>query len=713
MRERPLCVALVIIIAGIILLYRPGEGQLPSGDSGEEEIICQVKEMSGDGNSIVVTDVVSERSLPCRCLKVYQKKGGNLFQNLKIGNIISLSGTINFFQQPGNPGQFNEYQYYLEAGIDAAFFAESLTLKNTNYHKLEQYLYEIRIRVSRQMKACLPEEEAGVIAAIVLGDKSDLTEEVKILYQKNGIAHILAISGLHISLIGAGLFFFLRRFVMPMKPAAVTSALFLVLYGELTGFSVSAKRAVLMMCCMLLARFAGRRYDAFNALALSACIQLVLHPVSLYQSGFWLSYGTVLGIALFMPVWESECGSKTKKLRNAIFGNIGISLLTFPVILYFYFEISCYSALLNFLILPCLSLLLLGGIAAAGVSFFSGILGKFFFGMVHFVLCYYHWLCGLAIQLPGAVWIGGRPDLWKIIVYYSCLVLWCLIKERTKKHPCILLFAVALLIVPFPAEQRLRITNLDVGQGDCTCVRIGDKTILVDGGSSSVDGVGEYRIQKYLKYYGISRIDFVFLTHSDADHVNGIAELIEKKNMTGIEIECIVLPKLDRVDENYQQLEESCQKSDVPVKKMKRGDCMALPEGVTISCLHPYPDYDWQSENNYSLVLEITYGAFTGLLMGDLEREGEEELEALPRGVDYLKVGHHGSKGASGEEFLARIKPEIAVVSAGKRNRYGHPAAETIERLQKAGAHIFSTAESGAVTVTTDGKEKEVETFRG
>lgn len=713
MGRRPFCVASVILIAGILLLYRPDETELLAEDNREKVITGQVEEIAGDGESIVVTDIVSEDNLPCNALKVYQKSGGSLFQNLKIGNLISLSGTLYCFEKPGNPGQFNEYQYYLEAGIDAKFFVESLTIKNSNYKKTEQKLHEMQTVFFHQLEKCLPGEETGIIAAMILGNKSSLSMDVKQLYQKNGIAHILAISGLHISLIGAGLFFVLRRFVMPMKGAAVTSALILVLYGELTGFSVSTTRAVLMMCCMLLARFVGRRYDLLNALAFSACIQLLIHPASLYQSGFLLSYGTVLGIALFVPVWESmEMHKPIQKIWNIFAGNIAISLITFPILLYFYFEINCYSAFVNLLILPFLSFLLLFSISGGIVSFFSIFLGKFLFGIVHYVLCYYHWLCEMIIQLPGAVWTAGRPELWKIVLYYCCLALWILIKEKTSKHPCVLIFAVILLVIPIPKGNYLQITNLDVGQGDCACVQIKDRTILIDGGSSSVDKVGLYRIQKYLKYYGISKIDYVFLTHSDSDHINGVTELLEEKDFIGIEIETVVLPKLKKVDKNCSELEAICKRNAVPVRKMERGDFIELPEGVKISCLHPYASFPWQTENNYSLVLEISYGTFTGLLTGDLEQEGEKELINLPHNIDYLKVSHHGSKGASGEEFLSIVKPKIAVISAGKGNRYGHPAKETIARLQETGAKIYSTIEAGAVTVSTDGRDVEVRCFR-
>ncbi len=714
MTKRPLCMLSVILVAGILLFYRPKGTELQAKDNTEQAITCEVSEISGDGKYIVVTDVISKEHWRCRSLKVYQKSGGNLFQNLKIGNLISLSGTLYCFEKPGNPGQFNEYQYYLEMGIDAKFFARSLTIQHTNCKRIQQQLHEIRVLFFQQLEKCCSEEEAGIIAAMVLGDSSALSEDIKNLYQRNGIAHILAISGLHISLIGAGLFFILRRFIMPMKGAAVTSALLLVLYGELTGFSVSTTRAVLMMCCILLARFIGRRYDLLNALAFSACIQLVLHPISIYQAGFLLSYGTVLGIALFLPIWEKG-GTAYKRIEgiwNIITGNVGISLITLPIILYFYFEINCYSATVNFMILPFLSLLLLFSICGGVSSFFSIFLGRFFLGSVHFILLYYQELCHLVIRLPGAVWVSGRPEMWKILLYYSGLAFWTFAKEKRKNHAGILILAVALLVLPVPKENKLQITNLDVGQGDCTCVQIKDKTILIDGGSSSVDQVGTYRIQKYLKYYGITKVDYVFLTHSDGDHVNGITELLEKKDSSGIEIETVVLPELKKTDTNYHTLEEVCKRNTVPIRKMQRGDSIVLPEGMKISCLHPTFEYNWQSENNYSLVLQITYGTFTGLLTGDLEQEGEEELIELPKNIDYLKVSHHGSKGASGEGFLSIVKPEIAVISAGKRNRYGHPAKETIARLQKTGAKIYSTIDSGAVTVSTDGREVEVTSFR-
>lgn len=703
MKKRPICAALVILIVVIVLFYPfCRESDSLAEDGKRKTVLCQVEGIAGDGESIVVFDVSSKSKL-----KVYQKNGRNLFSNLKIGNLISLSGTFYCFEEPGNPGQFNEYEYYKQAGIDAGFFADSLTIQNSNYKKIEQSVHEARTCLIQQFRKCLPEEEAGIIIAMVLGEKSSLTNDIKKLYQQNGIAHILAISGLHISLIGAGIFFFLRRFVLPMKGAAVLTAILLLLYGELTGFSVSATRAIIMMCCILLARFLGRRYDLLNALSLSACIQLILHPISLYQSGFLLSYGTVLGIALFMPVWESS----TRKKEKLWIGNMGIHLVTLPILLYFYYEVNCYSALSNLLVLPCLSMLLLLSFSGGILSFFLLAGGKFILGTVHFILCYYHYVCEVLVRLPGAMWVSGKPDLWRILLYYIGLIIWMKIEKR-RNYFWILAVCVGVLIIPLPKGKQIWITNLDVGQGDCTCIQTEKRTILVDGGSSSVDQVGTYRIQNYLKYHGISKVDYVFLTHSDSDHINGITELLQEKEMTGIKIETVVLPCLQKKDENYVELENTCKESGVTLKKIKKGDSLALPEGLKISCLHPREEYDWQTENDYSLVLQLEYGSFTGLLTGDLEQEGEKKLTTLPQNIDYLKVSHHGSKGASGEKFLSRIKPEIAVISAGKNNRYGHPAKETINRLEKVGARIYSTIESGAVTVSTDGKEVEVQTFR-
>ena len=202
MGRRPLCVALVIVVLLILFFQDTVKEELEKNYHGEEKtFLCQVEEILGQGDSkqLIVSDVIEGKVSFCNRIKVYPKSGEPSFDNLKIGNIIEIKGQLYSFSKPGNPGQFNEYQYNREQGISYKFFLQSLTKKSDSSHWRSQWLYELRSNFYNCIMQCLPEKEAGVIAAMVLGEKCALDEDIKKLYQDNGIGHILAISGLHIS----------------------------------------------------------------------------------------------------------------------------------------------------------------------------------------------------------------------------------------------------------------------------------------------------------------------------------------------------------------------------------------------------------------------------------------------------------------------------------------------------------------------------------
>lgn len=713
MRGRPLCAASVIYIGILVLMYF-GFGFFQTDTEFRQDASVflngQVEQIQGVGEkqSLVVRDVMQGESLYCKRMKVYDVTGRSLFQEIKIGQIISIAGTASSFLKPGNPGQFNEYQYYSQQGIQYKCLAKALTIKENTVNRREQFLYELRSLVHQSLYSCLPEKDAGIMAAMLLGEKAGLDEEINDLYKNSGISHILAISGLHISMIGMGLFYLLRRYVMPMKVAACTTALLLILYGELTGFPIATKRAVLMMLCMLGARFLGERYDRLSALALSALIQLAFSPASLFQSGFLLSYGTVLGITVFVDEFQ-ETVSLKHKWWKAVAGSLGIFLVTFPVLLYFYYEWNPYSFLINTLLLPFVSVLIGFAIFVSVVSAFQPVCARFFSGFIHVVLQYYETICRLMEKLPCHRIITGRPELWQILLYYVLLGLFCYMSKpslqtkpgllRRRKHR-ILLIAAAVILVLFrvPESSGPTITNLDVGQGDCAVIRAEGKVILIDGGSSDVKQVAKYRISRYLKYYGINRIDYFYITHSDSDHVNGLMEILQDRSRMGLQIGAVVVPDIEKRDAEYKNLVSEIKKCGIPLIKMKWGGCLCSG-GMTVRCLHPAPDYEWKTENDYSMVLQLDYGSFRGIFTGDLEEAGEREILERISDVDYLKVGHHGSKGSSSAAFLEKISPETSVISAGYKNRYGHPAKETLERLEKSGAKVYSTIDCGAVTI--------------
>ncbi len=259
----------------------------------------------------------------------------------------------------------------------------------------------------------------------------------------------------------------------------------------------------------------------------------------------------------------------------------------------------------------------------------------------------------------------------------------------------------------------LEVTILDVGQGDGIFLRTADgMSMMIDGGSTDVSGVGTYRIGPYLKAGGVQTVSWWFVTHADADHISGIKELLEDPD--GLRIGNLVLPYVSEElrDHAYQNLAELARQQGTAVRYMARGDVIET-ETVMIRCLAPEPEHSYASRNEYSLVLDVTYKEFSMLFTGDLE-DGPEQLLSVSgqlQDYDVLKVAHHGSRYSTSEEFLALTRPEYAFISCGIRNSYGHPHEELLERLDTAGCQTFITPESGAIILQTDGSSLVIKTF--
>lgn len=293
--------------------------------------------------------------------------------------------------------------------------------------------------------------------------------------------------------------------------------------------------------------------------------------------------------------------------------------------------------------------------------------------------------------------------------------------KRVGAFTGILLFLTFFCIVDMKGHEKkgeLQITMLDVGQGDGIYIKTpAGSHYLIDGGSSDVSKVGTYRIEPYLESQGVGELDYVFLSHGDGDHTSGIEEMLVNQKL-GVRIHTIVLPDENVIDEALYALAELASENGTNVAIMEEGDIITDDKSFSgnqmrLTCIAPSDTYEGEIGNASSMVLDLQYGEFDMLFTGDLEKEGEEMVveSGNLRDYDVLKVGHHGSKNATTEAFLEQVKPEIALVSAGKDNSYGHPASETLERLEEIGCEVYSTQEYGAITIRTDGENMNVEGF--
>ena len=385
-------------------------------------------------------------------------------ESLKIGQQIILEGTFSHFATATNPGEFDVQRYYAAKGIGGRVRQSQILAVGEKYSFLREKLYGFRQVLHDRLAEVFPAKEASVMQTLLLGEKEELDAEVKALYQKNGIAHILSISGLHITLLGMGVYRLLKRLGLPVRAAAVGGAMLLLMYGVMVGMNVSASRAIGMYLLQMLGIFVGRTYDMLTGLGLMALLLVIQEPERLFDVSFLMSFGAVLGICILTPVlsgdgrerdadaelevkgisawlrtvadifgdsayernkhregWRKVAYEGIQRMVSTVKGgfaaSVGVSLFTLPVQLWFFYEIPVYSVLLNLLVLPFMSVVVAGGILAL-------IPGLGLVGTVDcLILWWYEWICGRFAQLPGAIWCVGRPEVWQIVCYYVGILL--------------------------------------------------------------------------------------------------------------------------------------------------------------------------------------------------------------------------------------------------------------------------------------------------
>ncbi|MEG2297306.1 MAG: DNA internalization-related competence protein ComEC/Rec2 [Clostridium sp.] len=639
------------------------------------------------------------------------------------GMKVKLKGKIELFSTAGNPGEFDYAMYYRGMGLRCKVNARHMEICDKRYIPVMKWADGSQRYLSGVLDILCSEEDLGVYKAVLLGDKTQLDEDIRELYQKNGIAHLLAVSGLHVSLIGMGIYRCLRRLGLGYGTAGFLAGVLIGFYGCLTGFGPSVFRAVLMLLCALLAAYLGRTYDLLSALSLSLFLLILEQPFLLFTGGLQLSFGAVMAIGISKE-WMRINAVQAEGLWIALC----IQLFTYPIILYHFFEFPTYGILLNILVIPLMAYVVGSGIAAVllyslgGAGTFLKFTALGTMGTGHYILAFYSLLCHMASAMPYSSLILGRPKLWKIVVYYALLLCGLFLnshKKKTgvkkKKIQFLAVSAAASLFLIVHPVRGLSVDFLDVGQGDGIFFQTSQINILVDGGSSQIKNLGKFRLVPFLKSKGISQLDYIFVTHGDLDHISGIEYLLTED--VGISIKHIVFSCLSREDESCDELADLARKRGSTVQYMERGQSIQVGK-LSLTAIYPGKNGIASDKNDQSLVLLAGYGDFSMLLTGDVEDGGEQDIlhntdkRILPKRVTVLKAAHHGSASSTGAGFLELVQPEITVLSYGKGNSYGHPSKEVVRRLEKIKTNIWRTAVSGAVHITTDGKKVRVSGFR-
>ena len=652
------------------------------------------------------------------------------------GDSILVRGSAALFSEQRNPGETDFRSYYRNRGV-LFCLEDAVIMEASHVRSPEGMLDAAATALQESLFRILPYEDAGTMCGMILGKKGYIPKERKELFQEGGIAHILAISSLHIQLLAMSLWRFLRKRRRSYAVCGLVSGTVITLFCLMTSFQVSARRALMMYIIWCFSQVTGRTADPLTSAGIAALAELLFHPALISDTGFALSYGCIISLEIISPRLRLILCPENAKIRKgmlAIVPGLAISLGTFPVAAAAFYQIAPFSCLINLFVLPVMGVLMMLGLLGAAAGLVRNRAGIFLASPCRYILMFFGKLCELSGRIPGSIVVTGKPAGTRILLYYLLLggilslVSWLDVRCRffserlpgtMRRRRCFLVRAGAfagilctVMLLRARPPEGLRIVFEDVGQGDGILLQTRSFAALVDCGSTSTGDVWKYHMESTLKYYGIRKLDCIFVTHGDLDHISGIRECIASYRpgpggggSGGIDVRRVLVSEDLREDDNLKDLALLCRQKKIPVSMTGRGDRIEAGD-LSVRVLHPGSSLS-EDKNENSLVLRVTYGSVSFLLTGDLGFEGEEDLlksgESL--NAQVLKVGHHGSGGSSSEAFLEAVSPALAVVSAGENNPYGHPNKDALLRLRRAGADVMRTDKGGAVIAQTDGTD--------
>ena len=669
---------------------------------------------------------------------------------VNIGSTVKIRGKINVFDKASNPGEFDMRRFYISKGY--LFSAYSCEIVSCDSHKnvIADTSYRISSKIGGLIDSSLNTKDAGMMKAILLADKTDLDKETKDLYKDAGAGHLLAISGLHISMFAAITLFLLKKTPLSFKASYIITVFILFLYGYLIGFSASALRATVMFAILCIGKMFNKSYDSLNSMAVALLVTIMIKPLYVLQNGFLMSYLAIISIAVVLPIF-AVIGKKVKGVISTLSISTSVTMTTLPVVVNSYYKIPLYAPLINIVLVPGMTVLLMLGISCICLRamiessifinicklLFAGSLispdlyifllsGKFniFAIGIHLFLEVYEWLMKTELTFPKAIITTGARGIARCLIYEFILLLsafiirkiklslWRkdkLINNRIRQYPTynptkeirsirkkrVLLFAVSTAVLVLNIAAFLiywredKIEFLDVGQGLCVCIQYKGNVYCYDGGSTDRKNNDEYVLSPYFAYYGIDSVDAWFISHEDTDHTSGIKGLLADGSKGKITIKEIIVPKT--LEEKFFSITTLAEEAGTEVIYSSTGDVFTSEDGISFTVLSPDADFLPDDSNACSLVVLMQTKEEKVLFMGDADIRAEEKVLSFMRGpIDILQVAHHGSaNNTNSEYFLCTLKPRISVISCGFDNQYGHPHKETLEALEKSGTYIY------------------------
>ncbi|MBO8164149.1 MAG: DNA internalization-related competence protein ComEC/Rec2 [Brevibacillus sp.] len=651
------------------------------------------------------------------------------------GDRVTMKADLVLPEGARNPHAFDYARYLRWQGVYVLAQSDfSRVLSRTDGGGLAAQFESWQMQLAERLDTLFTNQEtAGFMKSLLLGLRQEVEPRLADSYADLGLIHVLAISGLHVTMVSTCFLWLLERMGVRRGSALTIAIAFIGVYVLLVGASPSAVRAGLMGGLGLWAIKRRKRLDVREVWGIALLLMLLVDPFQLWQIGFQLSFAVTLGLIVYVPLISHLPYPRMRWLRTAIAVTSAASLVSFPFLVYWFHQFSPLSLFLNLLVVPFLSAVVLpGGYIALLLSFLQESLGLLPAQLLHLLLQpLQRMLMWLSEQpVPFSHW--PHPHGWWLVAYAVWLVAvpfaWSRGFQRSRD---VVLYALtlALLLVaarqPFSGTDEVRITFLDVGQGDSIVVEVAKKTVyLIDGGGivqfakreswrekKDPFEPGKDVVVPFLRSRGIEEIDRLVVTHGDQDHIGGLFAVAAHFPVAA------ALLNGTPPARGETELLDNLVRRHVPLFTGRPGMRWEDAPQVEWTWLWPDPTNlaGEERENDASVVLLLSAYGTNVLFTGDIEQTAEHQLvhnvgSPLAR-VDVLKVAHHGSNTSTTTAFLEQIKPEAAVISAGRGNRYGHPSPDVIQRLKASGAAVYRTDQQGAITliIRPDGMEWQIQ----
>lgn len=638
---------------------------------------------------------------------------------LEYGDLIELKGEYVIPSEARNYKGFDYREYLKTKKIYGTIKLENFKViekNNLNYFLLLSN--KIRGYIINKSNELLPRETSTLLNGILLGDKSQIEEDIIEDFKASNLSHLLAVSGAHTGYIILGVTFILNKSCFSKRWVYLITIFSLILYMFITNFAVSVVRACLMSIFVLISNLFYRKADLSSSISLSLLIILLANPFSINEIGLQLSYLGTIGIILFVQNVESilikiKINKFFAKLASV---SISAQCLIMPIMALKFNKISLTFFISNILASPLLGLNIILGFITIFISSFSLKIGAIFGVPLNLSLKALAFVADFTSKIPLTSILVKTPYLITIIFLYIVILglnyiyskgnqslfqekFFALINHKSfKKMLAIIIVLIILFNLLSIGSQDLKIHFIDVGQGDsCLIITPNNKRILIDGGEGETDVLLAYLLDRR-----INKIDYLMISHFDSDHCNGLIEIIEN-----LKVKNIMISNQAYFCDEYINIANIINSKKINVIHVKQGDSFNISKNVKLDILYPAKELEYKDLNNNSIVAKLTYNSFSILFTGDVESSEASILNSYNKQIlrsTILKVAHHGSKTSSSKEFIETVKPKIALIGVGENNNFGHPSSEVLQRLKDINCRIYRTDKMGEITIYVDKK---------